>query len=97
MDMKELVESSENSPFVYPKMAELTTIRERIRDKKKQFVFVFKVDWSDGSTSVIWRSYSEFFDLQCLLLNNFPAEAGNKNQPRIIPHLTGKYNVLHNL
>lgn len=100
MDLKELVESSENSPLVYVKTAELVTIKERVRDKKKQYVFVFKVDWSDCSNSVVWRSYSEFFELHCRLLDNFPVEAGNKSKPRIIPHLTGKscniyYGILH--
>lgn len=89
MDLKDLVESAEDVPFVYVVSADLVMIRERTRDKKKQYAFVFKVQWSDSSSTVVWRSYSEFFELQCLLLDSFPVEAGNKNESRIIPHLPG--------
>ncbi|EDO36602.1 predicted protein [Nematostella vectensis] len=70
------------------KVAEVTGIRERTRGKKKQFVFVLNLIWSDGTSGTIWRSYSEFFDLQCKLLNNFAEEAGRgKRKVRTIPFL----------
>ena len=55
--------------------------------------FVFRVDltWSDGHKTTSFRSYSEFFDLQCELLSQFPLEAGEpKNSQRTLPFLPGK-------
>ena len=57
------------------------------------FRFVFRVDitWSDGHKTTSFRSYSEFFDLQCELLSKFPIEAGDKkNAERTLPYLPGK-------
>uniref|UniRef100_A0A673AK00 SH3 and PX domains 2B n=1 Tax=Sphaeramia orbicularis TaxID=375764 RepID=A0A673AK00_9TELE len=46
---------------------------------------------SDGSTEVIYRRYSKFFDLQMELLDKFPVEGGQKDpKRRIIPFLPGK-------
>lgn len=55
--------------------------------------FVFRVDitWSDDHKTTSFRSYSEFFDLQCELLSQFPQEAGEqKNSQRTLPFLPGK-------
>ena len=56
--------------------------------------FVFRIDltWSDGHKTTSFRSYSEFFDLQCELLAKFPQEAGEKkkNTDRTLPYLPGK-------
>ncbi|EDO28341.1 predicted protein, partial [Nematostella vectensis] len=55
------------------------------------FVFVLNLIWSDGTSGTIWRSYSEFFDLQCKLLDNFAEEAGRgKRKVRTIPFLPGR-------
>ena len=54
---------------------------------------MYKIDikWSDGTNSTSYRSYSEFFDFQCSLLVEFPAEGGqNKGTARTIPYLPGK-------
>uniref|UniRef100_A0A4W5MWX6 SH3 and PX domains 2B n=1 Tax=Hucho hucho TaxID=62062 RepID=A0A4W5MWX6_9TELE len=54
-------------------------------------VYIIKVSWSDGSTEVIFRRYSKFFDLQMELLDKFPVEGGQKDpKRRIIPFLPGK-------
>ena len=54
---------------------------------------MFRVDitWSDDHKTTSFRSYSEFFDLQCELLSQFPQEAGEqKNSQRTLPFLPGK-------
>lgn len=54
---------------------------------------MFRVDltWSDGHKTTSFRSYSEFFDLQCELLSKFPQEAGEKKSAdRTLPYLPGK-------
>ncbi|TKS83073.1 SH3 and PX domain-containing protein 2B [Collichthys lucidus] len=54
-------------------------------------VYIIKVSWSDGSTEIIYRRYSKFFDLQMELLDKFPVEGGQKDpKRRIIPFLPGK-------
>ena len=83
-------ETDSTATPLYVVTADFVAIKERTRDKKKQHVFVFNVDWSDGTSSVVWRSYSEFFKLQCRLLDAFPEEAGNKRRSRVIPYLPGK-------
>ncbi|NXX22505.1 SPD2B protein, partial [Podargus strigoides] len=54
-------------------------------------VYIIKVTWSNGSTEVIYRRYSKFFDLQMQMLDKFPMEGGQKDpKQRIIPFLPGK-------
>ena len=55
--------------------------------------FVFKIDlrWSDGSKTVCHRQYSDIFDFQCKLLDQYPEESGEtKGSTRIIPFIPGK-------
>ena len=55
-------------------------------------VFVIRVVWSDGDEQIIYRRYSQFFDLQCRLLDEFPDDAGEiYPMDRIIPFLPGGY------
>ena len=77
--------------MIYVTGAELDSIKERlVGSKKKQYAFVFYVDWSDGSSCDIWRSYNDFFEFQCRLLDSFPEEAGSvRGFARIIPYLPG--------
>ncbi|XP_018607445.1 SH3 and PX domain-containing protein 2B isoform X2 [Scleropages formosus] len=64
---------------------------QKRRIPSKHYVYVIKVSWSDGSTEVIFRRYSKFFDLQMELLDKFPVEGGQKDpKRRIIPFLPGK-------
>lgn len=64
---------------------------QKRRNPNKHYVYIIKVFWSDGSTEVIFRRYSKFFDLQMELLDKFPAEGGQKDpKRRIIPFLPGK-------
>ncbi|XP_068133251.1 SH3 and PX domain-containing protein 2B isoform X2 [Hyperolius riggenbachi] len=54
-------------------------------------VYIINVTWSNGSSEVIYRRYSKFFDLQMQLLDKFPVEGGQKDpKQRIIPFLPGK-------
>ncbi|CAG14541.1 unnamed protein product [Tetraodon nigroviridis] len=41
---------------------------QKRRIPNKHYVYIIKVSWSDGSTEVIYRRYSKFFDLQVGLL-----------------------------
>ncbi|XP_061595407.1 SH3 and PX domain-containing protein 2B isoform X1 [Cololabis saira] len=64
---------------------------QKRRNPSKHYVYIIKVSWSDGSTEVIFRRYSKFFDLQMELLDKFPVEGGQKDpKRRIIPFLPGK-------
>ncbi|XP_027014701.2 SH3 and PX domain-containing protein 2B isoform X2 [Tachysurus fulvidraco] len=64
---------------------------QKRRNPSKHYVYIIKVSWSDGSTELIFRRYSKFFDLQMELLDKFPVEGGQKDpKRRIIPFLPGK-------
>ncbi|XP_016897199.1 SH3 and PX domain-containing protein 2B isoform X3 [Cynoglossus semilaevis] len=64
---------------------------QKRRSPSKHYVYIIKVSWSDGSTEIIFRRYSKFFDLQMELLDKFPVEGGQKDpKRRIIPFLPGK-------
>ncbi|XP_029924201.1 LOW QUALITY PROTEIN: SH3 and PX domain-containing protein 2B [Myripristis murdjan] len=64
---------------------------QKRRNPNKHYVYIIKVLWSDGSTEIIYRRYSKFFDLQMELLDKFPVEGGQKDpKRRIIPFLPGK-------
>ncbi|KAF4098162.1 SH3 and PX domain-containing protein 2B isoform X1 [Onychostoma macrolepis] len=64
---------------------------QKRRNPNKHYVYIIKVAWSDGSTEIIFRRYSKFFDLQMELLDKFPVEGGQKDpKRRIIPFLPGK-------
>jgi len=52
---------------------------------------VLEVSWSEGTSTLIYRRYSDFFEFQCELLERFPEEAGTKDPAtRMIPFLPGK-------
>ncbi|KAJ7364976.1 hypothetical protein OS493_007610 [Desmophyllum pertusum] len=80
--------------MIYVVSVQLDSIKERwvgSRNRKKQYAFVLNLKWSDGSSSIIWRSYNDFFDFQCGLLDSFPEEAGSvRGFVRIIPYLPGR-------
>ncbi|ELU04141.1 hypothetical protein CAPTEDRAFT_219589 [Capitella teleta] len=64
---------------------------EKRRHPSKHYVFVIRVTWSDDDEQIIYRRYSQFFDLQCRLLDEFPDDAGEiYPMDRIIPFLPGK-------
>ena len=60
------------------------------RSDKKKFLYKLSVEWSDGTASHVYRSYTDFFNLQCKLLNKFPEEAGSSKSVRTIPFLPGR-------
>uniref|UniRef100_U3I7M8 SH3 and PX domains 2B n=1 Tax=Anas platyrhynchos platyrhynchos TaxID=8840 RepID=U3I7M8_ANAPP len=64
---------------------------QKRRIPNKHYVYIIKVTWSNGSTEVIYRRYSKFFDLQMQMLDKFPMEGGQKDpKQRIIPFLPGR-------
>ncbi|KAM9313104.1 SH3 and PX domain-containing protein 2B [Gastrophryne carolinensis] len=64
---------------------------QKRRSPNKHYVYIINVTWSNGSSEVIFRRYSKFFDLQMQLLDKFPVEGGQKDpKQRIIPFLPGK-------
>ncbi|XP_063784146.1 SH3 and PX domain-containing protein 2B isoform X2 [Pseudophryne corroboree] len=64
---------------------------QKRRIPNKHYVYIIKVTWSNGTTEVIYRRYSKFFDLQMQMLDKFPVEGGQKDpKQRIIPFLPGK-------
>lgn len=83
--------------MIYVTAAELDSIKERlVGSRRKQYAFVLKIDWSDGSSSIIWRSYNDFFEFQCRLLDSFPEEAGSvRGFARIIPYLPGVFHTFN--
>jgi hypothetical protein len=69
------------------------TVKEtkKCRYPSKFYVYVLEVTWSEGTSTLIYRRYSDFFEFQCGLLERFPEEAGAKDPvDRIIPFLPGK-------
>lgn len=88
----------EKIAMIYVVSAKLDSIKERwvgSKSRKEQYAFVFNLTWSDGSLSVIWRSYNDVFDFQCGLLDSFPEEAGTvRGFVRIIPYLPGIFAYL---
>ncbi|XP_029439210.1 SH3 and PX domain-containing protein 2B isoform X2 [Rhinatrema bivittatum] len=64
---------------------------QKRRVPNKHYVYIIKVTWSNGTTELIYRRYSKFFDLQMQMLDKFPMEGGQKDpKQRIIPFLPGK-------
>eukprot|EP00062_Callorhinchus_milii_P015826 gi/632966490/ref/XP_007899449.1/ PREDICTED: SH3 and PX domain-containing protein 2B isoform X1 [Callorhinchus milii] len=64
---------------------------QKRRVPNKHYVYIIQVTWSNGSTEVIYRRYSRFFNLQMQLLDTFPVEGGQKDpKQRYIPFLPGK-------
>ncbi|XP_075065728.1 SH3 and PX domain-containing protein 2B isoform X2 [Mixophyes fleayi] len=64
---------------------------QKRRSPNKHYVYIIKITWSNGTTEVIYRRYSKFFDLQMQMLDKFPVEGGQKDpKQRIIPFLPGK-------
>lgn len=64
---------------------------QKRRIPNKHYVYIIQVNWSNGSTEVIYRRYSRFFNLQMQLLDTFPVEGGQKDpKQRYIPFLPGK-------
>ncbi|XP_075712616.1 SH3 and PX domain-containing protein 2B isoform X2 [Rhinoderma darwinii] len=64
---------------------------QKRRSPNKHYAYIINVTWSNGTTEVIYRRYSKFFDLQMQILDKFPVEGGQKDpKQRIIPFLPGK-------
>lgn len=93
VDTDYLDSADEKIAMIYVVTAKLDSIKERWvgnKTRKKQYAFVLHLQWSDGSSSIIWRSYKDFFDFQCGLLDSFPEEAGTvRGFVRSIPYLPG--------
>ncbi|CAF0965694.1 unnamed protein product [Brachionus calyciflorus] len=69
---------------------DVNNIEKRYKPSK-YYVYCIWVTWSDKNQCKIYRRYSQFFDLQCRLLDKFKRESGfyDPNE-RIIPFLPGK-------
>lgn len=95
MDTDYLDSAGKKIAMIYVVTAKLDSIKERwvgTKTRKKQYAFVLHLQWSDGSSSIIWRSYKDFFDFQCGLLDSFPEEAGTvRGFVRSIPYLPGTF------
>lgn len=94
----DLLDSDEDRiAMIYVTAARLDSMKERwvgSKSRKKQYAFVLNLEWSDGSSSVVWRSYTDFFEFQCQLLDSFPEEAGSvRGCVRIIPYLPGIFKM----
>ena len=55
-----------------------------------RYAFDLRVYYADGTTAILSFTYSALFGFQCLLLDAFPAEAGEESGRRIIPTIPGK-------
>ena len=72
------------------KSIQIASVMER-EQRKSKYAFDIRVEWSDGSISNCERSYQEFFEFHCKLLDRFPQEAGTTvGNARVIPFLPGK-------
>lgn len=99
VDTEDLDSADETITMIYVVSAKLDSIKERwvgSKSRKKQYAFVLNLEWLDGSSSSIWRSYNDFFDFQCGVLDSFPEEAGTVGGfARIIPYLPGIFAYLN--
>ena len=69
----------------------VVSVDEREGNGRSRFIFELNLSWSDGSESIIFRGYQDFYDFHCQLLDLFPEESGSiKGSERIIPFLPGK-------
>lgn len=69
----------------------VVSVAEKDGTGRPRFTFEMNLGWSDGTESIIFRGYQEFFDFHCQLLDSFPEDAGNiKGSERVIPFLPGK-------
>lgn len=85
--MAELSSNGTSSTIV---SAGVVSLIER-ENEKSRYAFQIEVQWSDGSKTCCCRSYQQFFDFHCKLLDSFPKEAGTvENSIRTIPFLPGK-------
>eukprot|EP00049_Salpingoeca_infusionum_P011145 m.192207 g.192207 ORF g.192207 m.192207 type:complete len:934 (-) comp14851_c1_seq5:3242-6043(-) len=82
--------SPSSSALLRPYMVHISI--QGIEGKAKSRYFVFKIQWSNGDTTVAKRTHNQLFEFQCSLLDAFP-EASRK-ESRIIPKLPGK-KLLH--
>jgi hypothetical protein len=58
----------------------------------KRYPYMIQVEWSDGTSCCVRRTYGDFFSFHTKLLDHFPEEGGQKNKKeRMIPFLPGKY------
>lgn len=63
VDTDYLDSADEKIAMIYVVTAKLDSIKERwvgTKTRKKQYAFVLHLQWSDGSSSIIWRSYKDF-------------------------------------
>ena len=74
---------------LFPRDARAIQVVESRRDRKKH-LYKISVEWSDGTASHCYRSYTDFFNLQCKLLDTFQEEAGIRKSVRTIPFLPGR-------
>ncbi len=69
---------------------QVTDIEKRTKPSK-HYVYVIWTTWSNNDRHLIYRRYSQFFDLQCKLFEHFKVESGHYDPTkRIIPFLPGK-------
>lgn len=72
------------------KAVQLVDVEKRT-EPSKYYVYIINVCYDDGSVTVIYRRYSQFYEFHCKLLDANPAEAGElEDEERIIPYLPGK-------
>lgn len=70
--------------------ATVASVVER-NQSNSRYAFEMNINWSNGGKSTCVKSYNEFFEVHCKLLDAFPDDAGKtKTNPRIIPFLPGK-------
>ncbi|CAF3366957.1 unnamed protein product [Rotaria sp. Silwood1] len=84
--------SSNNTGYVAD--IKILDVEKRYKSGSKHYVYVIQVTWSNPENLfIIYRRYTQFFDLQCKLLDLFaekPLESNNGTQIGRIPYLPGK-------
>lgn len=76
-------------PDTHAKDARIIQVVESLKSEKK-FFYKISVEWSDSTAAHAYRSYTDFFNFQCRLLDKFPEEAGARKSKRVIPFLPGR-------
>ena len=74
----------------YLTSATVTGFAQQKNGKKVDYVFVVEIDWSDNRSSIIKRSYLDFYNFHNCLLQEYSKAAANEHPKRISPFLPGQ-------
>jgi len=76
---------------LFIKNAKITEITRRVKNnmlRTREYIYQINVQWNIAKTTIIYRSYDNFFDMQMQLLDHFGEDPNGRD--RTVPFLPGK-------